>query len=102
MSRCPSCSSGHRLSARPPATSPATSAEAIGQRYLHAARALGRRPTQLHDPLARILLICPGVDPKAARRARMVLAEQREAADATDVGQLKESVLRKWKRRKDG
>ena len=77
-------------------------AEVIGQRYLHAARAVGRRPTQLHDPLARILLICPDVDPKTARQARMVLAEQREAADTTDVGQLKESLLRKWRRRKDG
>ncbi|MBS2550368.1 hypothetical protein KGQ19_26205 [Catenulispora sp. NL8] len=77
-------------------------AEVIGQRYLHAAKAVGRRPTQLHDPLARILLICPDVDPEIARQARTALAEEREAADATDVGQLKESLLRRWKRRKDG
>lgn len=77
-------------------------AEAVWQRYQHAVKAVGRRPTQLHDPLARILLICPNVDPKTARQARKALAEQREAADATDVERMKESLLRKWKRRKDG
>jgi hypothetical protein len=48
-------------------------AAAITRRYLHAARAVGRRPSQLHDPLARVLLICPGVDAKVARRARKAL-----------------------------
>lgn len=77
-------------------------AEAIGQRYLHAAKALGRRPTQLHGPLARILLICPDANPKTARQARVALAEQRRAAEATSIGQVKESLLRKWRRRTDG
>ncbi|MEY9877923.1 hypothetical protein ABH931_007447 [Streptacidiphilus sp. MAP12-33] len=77
-------------------------AKAIGQRYLHAAKAVGRRPTQLHDPLSRVLLICPGMDPKLARQARKAVAEQREAAGAADVERRKDSLLRGWKRRKDG
>lgn len=76
-------------------------AEVIGQRYLHAAKAVGRRPTQLHEPLARVLLICPDIDPKIARQARKAVADQRETADAVDVGRMKESLLRKWKRRND-
>ncbi|MEY9930643.1 tetratricopeptide (TPR) repeat protein [Catenulispora sp. GP43] len=76
-------------------------AEVIGRRYLHAAEALGRRPTQLHDPLARILLICPAADRKIARQARKALDVQRQAADVVDTDQLKESLLRRWTRRKD-
>ena len=74
-------------------------AKVIGQRYLHAAKAVGRRPTELHEPLAHVLLICPDIDPKIARQARKAVAEQRAAADAVDVGRMKESLLRRWKRR---
>jgi tetratricopeptide (TPR) repeat protein len=77
-------------------------AEVVGQRYLYAAKALGRRPTQLHGPLGQVLLICPGVDPKLARQVRTALTEQREGPTAADVEKMKDSVLRKWKRRKDG
>jgi tetratricopeptide (TPR) repeat protein len=49
---------------------------AITQRYLHAAKAVGKRPTELHDPLARVLLICPGADQKIVRQARGRLAER--------------------------
>ncbi|HEU5331414.1 MAG TPA: hypothetical protein VFU73_01580 [Actinocrinis sp.] len=35
-------------------------ADALGQRYLHAAEAVGRRPTQLHDPLAAHPADLPG------------------------------------------
>ncbi|MEW1862561.1 tetratricopeptide repeat protein [Streptomyces sp. NPDC088194] len=45
-------------------------AEAIARRYQEAAAALGKRPTGLHDPLAALVLICPGIDPEVARRAR--------------------------------
>ena len=76
-------------------------AEAVSDRYLEAAKALGRRPTQLHGPLAQVLLICPGVDPKLAARARKALAGQYEAARAMDVDGLKESLLGRWKRRKE-
>jgi hypothetical protein len=75
-------------------------AEAVARRYLHAVKAVGRRPTQLHDPLARIVLICPGVEPKIARQARKALTERREIAEAGDVEQLKDSLLRRWKRHK--
>lgn len=45
-------------------------AEAVTRRYLHAAEALGKRPTRLHRPLAQVLLACPGVHPDVARQAR--------------------------------
>ena len=76
-------------------------ADAIAQRYLHAAKAVGKRPTQLHDPLARVVLICPEIDPEVVRLARRTLAQRREAAAADDSGLVKDSLLRRWKRRKD-
>lgn len=73
---------------------------AITQRCLHAAKAIGRRPTQLHDPLARVLLICPGVDPKVTRLVRKALAERQEETLSTeDADQLKDRLQRLWKRR---
>ena len=45
-------------------------AEAITGRYLVAAQALGKRPTELHDPLAEVLLACPAVELPASRLAR--------------------------------
>lgn len=53
-------------------------ADAISQRYLHAARAVGKRPTELHDPLAQVVLICPGIDPRTVRLARKNLAARQE------------------------
>lgn len=76
-------------------------AEAIGQRYLEAAKALGKRPTQLHAPLAQVLLICPGVDAELAAQARKALAAQQQQARATDIEEMKDSLLRRFKRRKD-
>ncbi|MEZ0110806.1 tetratricopeptide (TPR) repeat protein [Catenulispora sp. EB89] len=76
-------------------------AEAIGQRYLAAAKALGKRPTQLHAPLAQVLLICPGVDAGLAARARKALAAQQQAMRATDVEGMKDSLLRRFTRRKE-
>ena len=71
---------------------------AITQRYLHAAKAVGKRPTELHDPLARVLLICPGIDQTVARRARARLAERAQVVSDSNTG--KERFLRQWKRRK--
>lgn len=81
-------------------------ADVITRRYLHAAKALGRRPTQLHDPLARILLICPDIAPAIAAQARKALDTQRQQtqANAAHLDQLKDlllPLLRKWGRRKD-
>jgi tetratricopeptide (TPR) repeat protein len=73
-------------------------AGAITQRYQHAAKAFGKRPTELHDPLARVLLICPGVDKKTASQARARLAGRAQAAP--DIETEKERFLRHWKRRK--
>jgi hypothetical protein len=54
-------------------------AAAIGARYLHASLALGRRPTELHKPLAHVVLACPEMDPKLVAYARELLAWQRVA-----------------------
>jgi hypothetical protein len=45
-------------------------AEAITDRYLVAARAVGKRPTALHYPLAEVLLACPAMEVRASRPAR--------------------------------
>jgi tetratricopeptide (TPR) repeat protein len=76
-------------------------ADALAQRYLHAARAVGKRPTALHDPLARVVLICPGIDPRVARLVRKNLAARQEAVAVDDPKEPKGSLLRKWTRRKD-
>lgn len=54
-------------------------AEALTERYRFAARAVGRRPTELHDPLARVLLLCPGLDPAL----RSEVEARRHAAHAS-------------------
>jgi hypothetical protein len=51
-------------------------AREITARYLHAAHALGRRVTALHDPLAAILLICPAIAPDMRAEARANLGAQ--------------------------
>lgn len=73
-------------------------ADAVSRRYLHAAQALGKRPTQLHDPLAQVVLICPGIDPKTVRLARKNLAARQDPVD--DPGRPRMSMLRRWARRK--
>ncbi|WP_433890650.1 tetratricopeptide repeat protein [Streptomyces sp. CA-111067] len=76
-------------------------AEAIAERYLRAAEAVGKRPTELHDPLAHIVLICPGVDPEVVRLARRNLAVRNDAADERpDPERIKRSLLRKVRPRK--
>lgn len=52
-------------------------AAAVGARYLHASLALGRRPAELHLPLAHVLLACPDMDPQLIAYARGLLAWQR-------------------------
>ncbi|MFF3468184.1 tetratricopeptide repeat protein [Streptomyces sp. NPDC001984] len=76
-------------------------ADTIAQRYLHAAQAVGKRPTQLHDPLARVVLICPKIDPKVARLAQKNLAARQESVAVDDRTKPTDSLLRKWTRRKD-
>ncbi|MYS22450.1 hypothetical protein GA0115240_14213 [Streptomyces sp. DvalAA-14] len=77
-------------------------AQALAERYLHAAEAVGKRPTELHDPLARVVLVCPGVDPAVVRRARENLAARRTSGAAGDPAKRWASLLRKWTRRKQG
>jgi tetratricopeptide (TPR) repeat protein len=77
-------------------------ADAVTQRYLHVARAARTRPTELHDPLARVVLICPGVEPKVVRRARRALEARRRQAARTDPEKAKAAALREWERRKNG
>ena len=75
-------------------------ADAIAQRYVHAAEAVGKRPTQLHDPLARVVLVCPDIDPKVVRLARKNLAERQEPVAVDDPQATRDSLYRRWKRRK--
>lgn len=77
-------------------------AGAITQRYQYAARAVGKRPTQLHDSLAGVLLICPGVDPKVARLARKRVAERQGRPDMDSPSNVGSDLLRIWKRRNSG
>lgn len=56
---------------------------ALGARYLHASLALGRRPAELHLPLAHVLLACADMDPQLVAYARGLLAWQR-AVDRDD------------------
>ncbi|WP_157435789.1 tetratricopeptide repeat protein [Actinospica robiniae] len=51
-------------------------AREITARYLHAAHALGRRVTALHEPLAAIMLICPAIAPDVRAEVRANLAAQ--------------------------
>jgi hypothetical protein len=55
-------------------------AAAIGARYLHATLALGHRPTELHKPLAHVVLACPDMDAEVGAYARRMLAWQRASA----------------------
>ncbi|HEX4790475.1 MAG TPA: tetratricopeptide repeat protein [Actinospica sp.] len=75
-------------------------AAAIGARYLHSSLALGRRPTELHKPLAHVVLACPGMDAEVSAYARRMLAWQRasdrdEAPAAPPVGR-KDTDVRRW------
>jgi uncharacterized protein YaeQ len=54
-------------------------AAAIGARYLHATLAFGRRPTELQEPMAHIVLACPAMDPRLVRYAHEMLALKRAA-----------------------
>ncbi|MFI0937234.1 tetratricopeptide repeat protein [Streptomyces sp. NPDC021020] len=71
-------------------------ADAVARRYRHAARAVGRRPTALHDPLALVVLICPGVDAGTVALARKNL--DREGPHWKDPRRW---ALPKWSRRRD-
>jgi tetratricopeptide (TPR) repeat protein len=53
----------------------------VGERYLSAAKAVMQRACELHDPLAHIVLACPGMLPDVAALARDLLA-RRARADA--------------------
>lgn len=60
-------------------------ASAIGARYLHATLAFGNRATELQEPLAHIVLACPGMDSRLVEYAHELLglkrAEDREDED---------------------
>ena len=56
-------------------------AGAVATRYLDVAKAAATRPSELHDPLARVLLICPEANKQVVQLAHEVLA-QRAAVDA--------------------
>jgi tetratricopeptide (TPR) repeat protein len=76
-------------------------AEAIAERYLRAAEAVGKRPTELHDPLAHVVLICPGIDPGVVRLARRNLAVSNDVAhERPDPERIRRSLLRKLRPRK--
>ena len=62
----------------------ADAAAAIGARYLHATLAFGNRPTELQEPMAHIVLACPGMDPRLVAYAHELLALKR-AEDREDV-----------------
>jgi hypothetical protein len=49
-------------------------ARAVSERYLTAADAARTRPSELHDPLAHVVLACPQVSPQVVNLAREVLA----------------------------
>lgn len=68
-------------------------AQALTERYLHAAQAVGRRFTSLHEPLAAVLLICPGIDPHVLTRVRANLETQQR-------GQTEAEAAQGWVRRK--
>lgn len=57
-------------------------AAAIGARYLHVSVALGSRPTEIHKPLAHLVLACPEMDPRLIGYAREMLAWQRASGHA--------------------
>jgi tetratricopeptide (TPR) repeat protein len=61
-------------------------ARAIGARYLRATLAFGNRPTELHEPLAHLVLACPGMDPRLADYAHEMLKLKR-AQDREDEGE---------------
>jgi len=48
-------------------------ASAIAARYLYATLAFGNRPTELQEPLAHIVLACPGMDPRILDYAHELL-----------------------------
>ncbi|HWG28262.1 tetratricopeptide repeat protein, partial [Actinospica sp.] len=54
-------------------------AAAIGARYLHATLAFAVRPTELQEPMAHIVLACPGMHPRLVKYAHEMLALKRAA-----------------------
>lgn len=54
-------------------------AAALAARYLHATLAFGSRPTELHEPMAHIILACPAMDPRLIAHAHEMLALKRAA-----------------------
>lgn len=56
-------------------------AEAVARRYLDALPAAFARPTELHDPLAQVVLACPGVHEEVVTVARQTLEERAVAGD---------------------
>lgn len=66
-------------------------AREVTARYLHAAQAVGRRVSALHEPLAAILLICPAIAPDVRAEVRVNLGLRQAAAD--EVG-----TTQKWLR----
>ena len=71
-------------------------AQALTERYLHAAQAVGRRSTSLHDPLAAVLLICPAIDPHVLThvRANLKTQQRRQAETEAAQGWLRRNLAR--------
>lgn len=73
-------------------------AAAIAARYLHATLAFGRRPTELQEPMAHIVLACPAMDPRLVRYAHEMLALKRAADHDQDPGpkSLSDEEVLEW------
>ena len=71
----------------------ADAAAAIGARYLHATLAFGRRPTELQEPLAHIVLACPGMDPRLVAYAHEMLERKRAQDREAEAEGGDESVV---------
>lgn len=65
----------------------------LAERYRFAAEAVGRRFTSLHEPLAAIVLACPGIDPRVREQVESNLVLQRGAKPETARTQGR---LRRW------
>lgn len=62
----------------------------IAERYRFAAQALGRRFTSLHEPLAAVVLACPGMDRRVAEQVRSNLDRARgEGRGSGTAGRLR-------------
>jgi len=70
-------------------------AREITARYLHAAQAVGRRVTPLHEPLAAVVLLCPAVAPDVRAEVRANLVAQRgDGAAEAARGRLRRLLVR--------